>query len=378
MKIMEHLKKSERVLRSINFDSVDRVAIFESMHQFEVAEYYTGKKLSYSNYEDDLVIMGEAHQKCGIDLTCNFIAPMKPGIRVDDDGFIYIQEVWTIWLKERPFNDIKGLEEYIKKNIREVNNYKREEQWTFQGKTATSGIKTNDNYRSDFLKRQKLLGDVLLMHNESPVGLDTAWTRAGYENFVFLYYEKPELISEWLEALLNHEIKRVKDVADPELSPLVLVHADMADKNDIIFTKDFLKKEVFPRLKRLVDTWHEHDIKCIFHSDGNLNKVMDELVAAGIDAINPIEPDAKMLLKNLRSKFPKLVLTGGVDAKKFLASGLVEEIRKNVIDCINDAGFTGYLLGSSSEEILYDYKKENVIEMFQTAQNQKAINKQEN
>lgn len=73
------------------------------MHQPVVAEYYTGKKLSYTDYEKDLVIMGEAHQKCGVDLTCNFIAPLKPGIRNDDDGFVYKTEVWTIWLEKRPF-----------------------------------------------------------------------------------------------------------------------------------------------------------------------------------------------------------------------------------------------------------------------------------
>lgn len=362
---MDELTKRERVERSLSFKEVDRVAIFDVLHQPEVVEYYAGKRLSYKNYLSDLKIVGEATQKV-IDTTCNFIAPLKVRRFKDDDGFVYAVDGWTIWLEKRPFEDLKGLEEYIKKNIEEINNYRIGEQWTFQGKTATSGVNLKDKYRDDFLTRQKLLGDTVLMHDESPVGLDTAWIRAGFENFIFLYQEKPDLLSEWLEALVNHEIKRVRDVADYDLSPLVLVYADIGDKNNIFFTPRFLEKEFFPRLEKLVDAWHEYNIKCIFHSDGNLNKILDNLVATGIDGLNPLEPDAKMYLKDVRDKYPNLVLTGGIDAKGVLAFGTTEEVRQNVINAIDEVGITGYLLGTSSEEILPSYIKENVIEMFET------------
>ena len=363
---MGELTKRERVERALNFQEVDRVAIFDVLHQPEVVEYYSGKKLSYEDYLSDLKIMGEATQKA-IDVTCNFIAPLKVSRDKDGDGFVYASDGWTFWLEERPFKDIKGLEEYIKRNIDEINDYKPGEQWTFQGKVGVSGVNLKDKYRDDFLTRQKLLGDTVLMHDESPVGLDTAYTRAGFENFVYLYCDNPSLVSEWLEALVNHEIKRVRDIADYDLSPLVLVYADIADKNNVYFTPEFLGKELFPRLKKLVDAWHEHNIKCIYHSDGNLNEILEDLVATGIDGINPLEPDAGMFLKDVREKYPALILTGGVDAKRVLASGTVEEARQNVENAINDAGITGYLLGSSSEEILPSYKKRNVVEMLETA-----------
>lgn len=365
---MYELTKRERVENSLSFKEVDRVAVFDVLHHPDVVEYYTGKKLSYKNYLSDLKIMGEATQKV-IDTTCNFIAPLKIRRFKDDDGFVYASDGWTSWLEKRLFRDIKGLEEYIKKNIEVINDYKQGEQWTFQGKAAVSGVNLKDKYRDDFLTRQELLGDTVLMHDESPVGLDTAWIRAGFENFIFLYQEKPELVSEWLEALVNHEIKRVRDIADYDLSPLVLVYADIADKNNIFFTPNFLKKELFPRLKRLVSTWHEYNIKCIFHSDGNLNEILGDLVATGIDGLNPFEQDAKMYLKDVRDKYPNLVLTGGIDAKGVLAFGTTEEVRQNVINAIDEVGITGYLLGSSSEEILPSYIKENIIEMFETVKN---------
>jgi hypothetical protein len=370
---MNELSKRERLELSINFKEVDRIVVFDTLHQPDVIEYYTNKKLTYKNYESDLKIIGEATQKV-IDLTCNFIAPLKVGRFKHDDGFIYLCDGWTTWLEKRPFDNTKELEEYIKRNIEEVNNYKQGEQWTFQGNTNASGVRFKNNYREDFLARQLLLGDTVLMHDESPVGLDTAWNRAGFINFVFLYQEKPQLISEWLEALLNHEIKRVKDVADYELSPIVLVYADIADKNNIFFTKDFLKKEFFSRLRRLVDAWHQYNIKCIYHSDGNLNIILDDLIATGIDGINPLEPDCNMFLKDIKKKYPKLILTGGVDAKRYLAAGTLDEIKQDVINCIKIAGLTGYLIGSSSEEILPSYKMDNVIRMLETVKRYKFNN----
>jgi hypothetical protein len=64
--------------------------------------------------------------------------------------------------------------------------------------------------------------------------------------FVYGYMEYPELISEWLEALNEAEIKRVHDTADPTLSPVALVFADMAFKNTLLFSPAFYARSFFP------------------------------------------------------------------------------------------------------------------------------------
>jgi hypothetical protein len=192
--------------------------------------------------------------------------------------------------------------------------------------------------------------NTVLFPFESPVGLDTAHIRAGLELFIYAYAENPELVSAWLEALNEAEIQRVHETADAALSPVALVFADQADKNQTMFSPAFLRKEFFPRLRKLVDAWHSHGIKVIYHSDGNLWAVLEDFHASGIDGLNPLEPLSRMYAGDVRGSHPDWILMGGIDASQLLPFGSEAEVREAVRRTIREAGSAGRLwLGSSTE-----------------------------
>jgi len=186
---------------------------------------------------------------------------------------------------------------------------------------------------------------------------------AGLQSFIELYDLEPELTSEWLEALCEHEVKRIRDTADPILSPVALPYCDLAYKGGLIFSPQFLRKEFFPRLKRICDAWHEYGIKCIFHSDGNFLQVMDDFLACGIDAIQSIEPLAGWDLIDVRTRYPKLALVGNIDSSQLLPFGSVEDVKKAVKKAIDDIYPSGGYILASSSEILPETKGENGIVM---------------
>lgn len=51
---------------------------------------------------------------------------------------------------------------------------------------------------------------------------------------------------------------------------------------------------LFNDVANICDLFHESDMWAVFHSDGNLWEIMDQLVEAGIDGINPNEPESGM------------------------------------------------------------------------------------
>ena len=71
--------------------------------------------------------------------------------------------------------------------------------------------------------------------------------------FSYLLADDPGLVSGAFEALNRHEERRAHLVADPEISPLVIVYCDIGLKKDVILSPVYLRKEFFPRLGRLVD-----------------------------------------------------------------------------------------------------------------------------
>jgi hypothetical protein len=338
----------------------DRVPIFDLIQHIPLIEHVTGEKVTLENGEDLLCrTIGEC-----LDITRGISPPAEEKVVAYDDGFVYKQEWWTTWLIERPFKDVAGLLDYIPRNIEQIHNRKFGEMWTFTGRGNVWGT-SGQTERERLLELQEKCGEnTVLFPFESPVGLDTAWFRAGLELFVYAYYENSQLISDWLEALNWCEIQRVHETADAPLSPVALVYADIADKHQPFFSPRFLRKEFFPRLRKLVDAWHSHGIKVIFHSDGNLWPILEDFKAAGVDGINPLEPLSKMYAGDVRKAYPEWILMGGVDVSQLLPYGTEEEVRAAVRKTIAEAGPRGRFWIGSSTEIHPAAKLENVLAMW--------------
>ncbi|MCM8758531.1 MAG: hypothetical protein NC906_01995, partial [Candidatus Omnitrophica bacterium] len=106
------------------------------------------------------------------------------------------------------------------------------------------------------------------------------------------------------------------------------------------------------------------------HSDGYLMDVMDDLIEAGIDGLNPIETLAGMSVKEIRQKYgKKIFLTGGIDMSQLLAFGDTEKVKEECRKTIREAG-TGFFIGSTTE-LDNSTKLENIIALYQVVHNEK-------
>jgi uroporphyrinogen decarboxylase len=84
------------------------------------------------------------------------------------------------------------------------------------------------------------------------------------------------------------------------------------------------------------------------HSDGNVLPLVEMLVDAGIDGLNPLERRAGMDPALLRRKFPKLVLIGGMDNTNTLINGPVSCIEEEARQLIDMGREGGLIIGTHS------------------------------
>ena len=350
----------QRIEATLRGETPDRVPVFDLIQNLPLIEHVTGEKVTPANGLELLCrTIGDR-----LDITRGIAAPAEEKTFRGEDGFVYKQEWWTTWLIERPFVDVAGALDYIRRNIEELYDRRPGDMWTFAGKGNVWGHSSRSP-REQFLELQDKVGEnTVIFPNESPEGLDTAHIRLGLELFSYAYAANPELVSDWLEALSWAEIQRVHETADPELSPVALVYADHADKNRTMFSPAFLRREFFPRLRKLVEAWQSHGIKVIFHSDGNLWQVLDDFKAAGIDGLNPLEPLSHMYAGDIRKSYPDWILMGGIDASALLPFGTEEQVREAVRNTIRDAGAAGRLWLGSSTEIHPAMPVNNVLAMW--------------
>ncbi|NUQ70231.1 MAG: hypothetical protein HUU17_05350 [Chthonomonadales bacterium] len=353
---MARLTKRERVLRAMRFEDVDRVPLYDIFQNDAIIEHYSGSSFEPGN---GLRLTGLAIGRA-LDMTRMAGGPNEaPGIEDRGDGWVYQHERWTGWIVQRPFHDLETLKDWVRIDIRNA-------ETTEYGEEYRRGFHHHIRERQACFAEGDPDGDPAVLIIESLPGLTHMYHTAGHELFAYLMTDEPDLVEEWLEARTVAEIRRVACIADPDLIPLALTADDIAYKNGPMFSPAWLRRMFMPRLQRLQDAWHERGALCVFHSDGNLMSVLDDLIATGIDALNPLEVLAGMTPECVRAAYPDLVLTGGIDVSVLLTYGTPDEVREVCRKAIRDTGGRGYLMGSTTE-LHWDVRLENAIAMFETA-----------
>jgi hypothetical protein len=93
-------------------------------------------------------------------------------------------------------------------------------------------------------------------------------------------------------------------------------------------------------------------------------KLLIDIVGAGADGINPLEPDI-VDIERLREEFPDLIFWGGIDNNGLLGRASVEEVEQAVRNLIETAGRNGRLPLGSSGQFHPANELENVLAMFE-------------
>ena len=170
----------------------------------------------------------------------------------------------------------------------------------------------------------------------------------GLEQFSYFLADEPAIFSEILDRQMIHGCRWAECLPKDDPFPAVMLADDLAFKSGTIVRPEWMRQEYFPRLTRLISAIKRRGKHVIFHSDGNLNAVVDDLVAAGIDALNPIETASGMNLADLHRRHPQLVLMGGIPVTDVLAIGTPATVRDAVVRAIEDTEGRS-LIGSDSE-----------------------------
>ncbi|HNX92604.1 MAG TPA: uroporphyrinogen decarboxylase family protein, partial [Syntrophomonas sp.] len=325
---------------------VDRVAILEQLsYNPGVISMYTGKEIKDFNYTLDDIC--EVIRKT-TDLIMPPCAPLGKDQLTTDDGFIFQNDNWTRWHVSRPFNDEVGARDWLIQQTLKLH------EQTFDRDTV------RQEYRDYMTDLQSKIGDTVIL-NYSYTRMCTVYDSIGLEIFTFFHLDYPEVLNDYMQIAVEQELQRIHAVADKALTPVVLIPEDFATKQGPIFAPDFLQKYHREPIKRLVDAWHEHGIKVIFHSDGNWKKAVPDLLACGVDGFYCLEPNCGMDIVELKNAYPQVVWSGGVDGVNLMERGVPADVRNTVHRHIYETNAlnTGGMFVATSSEINPQIKPEN-------------------
>lgn len=179
---------------------------------------------------------------------------------------------------------------------------------------------------------------------KSRLGLSAMMMSMDLAGFSFAMADDPEMVLavlkrylQWSEVAAREMSRRGADVlwffddiahhSGPMMAPTVF--------------REFLLPAVREMAARLPHPW-------IYHSDGDLTLILDDLLGLGMDGLHPIEPES-MSLKHLKQRIGSRVCLVGNVSVDVLARGTAEQTRCEVHRCLSEgAPGGGYMISSSN------------------------------
>jgi uroporphyrinogen decarboxylase len=193
------------------------------------------------------------------------------------------------------------------------------------------------------------------------------YLRGGMENLLLDYYDDPRLAHELAEMVIDYKIRLMRR-AIREGADTVVSGDDYANQHGTVMSPQHFRQFVLPYLKRSIDAAHDEGVPFIKHTDGNIWAILDDLVQAGIDALDPIEPAAGMDIGEVKAKYgDRIAVIGNVDCSFVLNRGTVEEVEEAVKETIAKASPGGGHILASSNSIHPAVKPENYKAMVEAA-----------
>jgi hypothetical protein len=189
----------------------------------------------------------------------------------------------------------------------------------------------------------------------------------GFENFMYTLADDRDLVEEVLELEANYQVALARRLAEYPLT-FFYVGDDLAFKSGTIIHPDLLREMWVPRMKRVFAPALAKKIPILFHSDGNIEALIPDLLAMGISALNPIEPYG-MDIREIKRKYGRnLTLVGNLDVGGALSNGTPDQVRAEARQLIADVGRDGGFVLASCHSITANVKPDNFLAMVRTAQ----------
>lgn len=103
----------------------------------------------------------------------------------------------------------------------------------------------------------------------------------------------------------------------------VFMWGDMAYNRGTFCSPKMYREFIWPDHKRLADWAHGHGLKFIYHTDGNVNGVMDLYIDAGFDCLQPLEAKAKMDIRDLCPQYgDRIAFQGNINVMVMMTNDL--------------------------------------------------------
>lgn len=144
---------------------------------------------------------------------------------------------------------------------------------------------------------------------------------------------------------------------------------DLGTQDRQMISMDIFKRHIRPRYQKLVDLAKAYGCKTMIHTCGSSSWAYEDFIEMGIDAVDTLQPECKnMSPRYLADHFGgRLSFHGCISTAGKVATGTVEEVRKEVAETLEVMKPTYSYMFSPTHSLQDNSPTENVVEMYRLA-----------
>ncbi len=188
--------------------------------------------------------------------------------------------------------------------------------------------------------------------------------------FTDFYSNEPE-VRRLLDAICDYLLELIRVWGELRVDGVFLTD-DWGSQTSLMISPAMWRSFFKPYYTRICAEAHRFDMDVIFHSCGNVTQIVGDLIEAGIDVLDPVQPEAMDIDDVARRFGGKVAFSGAIDLQHLLTEGTPAQIRDGVRRVIDTLGrpFGGSLLVSPANVMTPEIPLPNLEALFQAAHDQ--------
>lgn len=210
----------------------------------------------------------------------------------------------------------------------------------------------------------------VVLHYSADVVLRAQYMR-GFEGWFTDLVDEPHLAKRLLNKTLDYWLQ-LGNILLPKIAPyvdVVTVVDDIADNKGLLISPSLYEEFVGDYYQKIISLIKDTtDAKVLFHCCGAVFALIENFIAMGIDALNPIQVSAEgMDTRELKKTFGNRISFWGAISAHILAFGNPRDVKKEVRKRLEDLAEGGGYVLSAVHNIQPVVPPQNICAMFEAA-----------
>ncbi len=178
---------------------------------------------------------------------------------------------------------------------------------------------------------------------------ENTWFMMGQDRFAYFMRKNPDILLKIINSIKELHLRQIEMMRP--LRPLAVMSADdMGQKGRSLLSPKAHHKFFFEARKEIFNAIHAIGAKAIMHSCGNIVELLPDLISAGIDGWQTLEPASEIDNNQLKQAYGnRLTFWGAVD-NNLLCFGTPQSIENHVTKVLQQLGpGGGFIIGPAHD-----------------------------